>query len=104
MTGRGIDQVLPHPVNPVLYEPYVRDAREYVQLAETANGPIPRPVAYAYMPIKTGRRRGSARQRRRVDHLARKTALSLIICSIVIVLIGVLLAIFLPWINARFGH
>jgi poly-gamma-glutamate synthesis protein (capsule biosynthesis protein) len=49
MTGRGIDQVLPHPANPVLYEPYVRDAREYVQLAETANGTIPRPVDFAYI-------------------------------------------------------
>src|SRR5215475_4515622 len=49
MTGRGIDQVLPHPVNPVLYEPYLRDAREYVELAETANGPISRPVAFDYI-------------------------------------------------------
>jgi poly-gamma-glutamate synthesis protein (capsule biosynthesis protein) len=49
MTGRGIDQVLPHPVDPVLYEPYVRDAREYVALAEKANGPIPRPVTFDYI-------------------------------------------------------
>ena len=49
MTGRGIDQVLPHPVNPVLYEPYVRNAREYVDLAEAANGPIPRPVSLDYI-------------------------------------------------------
>jgi poly-gamma-glutamate synthesis protein (capsule biosynthesis protein) len=49
MTGRGIDQVLPHPGNPVLYESYVRDAREYVHLAETANGPIPQPVDFAYI-------------------------------------------------------
>jgi poly-gamma-glutamate capsule biosynthesis protein CapA/YwtB (metallophosphatase superfamily) len=49
MTGRGIDQVLPHPVNPVLYEPYVRDAREYVQLAEKAHGPIPRPLTFDYI-------------------------------------------------------
>ena len=42
MTGRGIDQALPHPVNPVLYEPYIRDARAYVDLAEAANGPIER--------------------------------------------------------------
>jgi len=49
MTGRGIDQVLPHPVNPVLYESYVRDAREYVDLAETAHGPIPRPVGFDYI-------------------------------------------------------
>jgi poly-gamma-glutamate capsule biosynthesis protein CapA/YwtB (metallophosphatase superfamily) len=49
MTGRGIDQALPHPVNPILYEPYVRDAREYVALAEKANGPIPRPLRSDYI-------------------------------------------------------
>jgi poly-gamma-glutamate capsule biosynthesis protein CapA/YwtB (metallophosphatase superfamily) len=49
MTGRGIDQALSHPVNPILYEPYVRDAREYVVLAEKANGPIPRPLSANYM-------------------------------------------------------
>ena len=49
MTGRGIDQVLAHPVNPILYEPYVRDAREYVALAEKANGPIPRPLSVDYI-------------------------------------------------------
>jgi poly-gamma-glutamate capsule biosynthesis protein CapA/YwtB (metallophosphatase superfamily) len=49
MTGRGIDQVLPHPGSPVLYEPYVCDAREYVELAEFAHGPISRPVDFAYI-------------------------------------------------------
>lgn len=49
MTGRGTDQVLPHPGNPVLYESYIRDARDYVLLAETAHGPIPRPVDFAYI-------------------------------------------------------
>jgi poly-gamma-glutamate capsule biosynthesis protein CapA/YwtB (metallophosphatase superfamily) len=49
MTGRGIDQVLPHPGNPALYESYVRDARDYVQLAEMAHGPITRPVDFAYI-------------------------------------------------------
>ncbi len=49
MTGRGIDQILPHPAAPVLYEPVVRDAREYVRLAETAHGPIPKPVDFAYV-------------------------------------------------------
>jgi poly-gamma-glutamate capsule biosynthesis protein CapA/YwtB (metallophosphatase superfamily) len=49
MTGRGIDQVLPHPVNPNLYEPFVRDAREYVALAEKAHGPIPRPLSSDYI-------------------------------------------------------
>src|SRR5262245_3813013 len=49
MTGRGIDQVLPHPGNPVLYESYVCDAREYVNLAEAAHGAIPRPVDFDYI-------------------------------------------------------
>lgn len=49
MTGRGIDQALPHPVAPALYEPYVRDAGEYVELAEKAHGPIPRPVSFDYI-------------------------------------------------------
>lgn len=47
MTGRGIDQILPHPGNPALYERFVRDAREYVRLAERVAGPIPRPVDVA---------------------------------------------------------
>src|SRR6266536_723360 len=49
MTGRGIDQVLPHPLNPRLYEPYLSDARAYVDLAENANGPVPRPVDFDYI-------------------------------------------------------
>jgi len=49
MTGRGIDQALPHPVNPILYEPYVGDAREYVALAEKANGSIPYPLSADYI-------------------------------------------------------
>jgi poly-gamma-glutamate synthesis protein (capsule biosynthesis protein) len=49
MTGRGIDQVLPHPGDPALYESYVRDAREYAQLAEVAHGPIPQPVDFSYI-------------------------------------------------------
>jgi poly-gamma-glutamate capsule biosynthesis protein CapA/YwtB (metallophosphatase superfamily) len=49
MTGRGIDQILPHPCDPSLYESYVRDAREYARLAEVAHGPIPRPVDFAYI-------------------------------------------------------
>ncbi|KFE60588.1 CapA family protein [Hyalangium minutum] len=46
MTGRGIDQVLPHPVPPQLHEEYVRDARDYVALAETRNGPIRVPIGF----------------------------------------------------------
>ena len=48
MSGRAIDQILPHAVDPRLYEPYITDAREYVALAETVNGTIPRPVEYRY--------------------------------------------------------
>lgn len=49
MTGRGVDQVLPHPSDPVLYEPYVESALEYVEMAEKTNGPIPKPVDYGYI-------------------------------------------------------
>lgn len=44
MTGRGIDQVLPAPGDPRLWEAYVDDAGAYVALAEAASGPVPRPV------------------------------------------------------------
>lgn len=47
MTGRGIDQVLPHPGVPTLFEPWVRDARDYVRLAEGVNGTIEAPLAPA---------------------------------------------------------
>ncbi len=49
MTGRGIDQILPHPSGHQLFESYVRDAREYVRLAESRHGPINVPVAPAYI-------------------------------------------------------
>lgn len=49
MTGRGIDQVLPHPSEPRIYESYVRSAVGYVKLAEEHSGPIPRPVEYSYI-------------------------------------------------------
>ncbi|WP_280401167.1 CapA family protein [Nocardia carnea] len=46
MLGRGVDQLLPRPGHPRLREPCVRDARRYVELAEQANGPIPRPYGF----------------------------------------------------------
>lgn len=49
MTGRGVDQVLPHPCHPRIHESYVRSAEMYVQLAERANGPIPRAVDFPYI-------------------------------------------------------
>jgi poly-gamma-glutamate synthesis protein (capsule biosynthesis protein) len=48
MTGRGVDQILPHPGDPRLREQCVDDARAYVRLAERASGPIPVPVSFAW--------------------------------------------------------
>ncbi|GAA2401622.1 CapA family protein [Actinomadura vinacea] len=48
MLGRGVDQILPHPGDPALMEGYVRDARDYVTLAEVENGPIPSPVDFGW--------------------------------------------------------
>jgi poly-gamma-glutamate capsule biosynthesis protein CapA/YwtB (metallophosphatase superfamily) len=49
MLGRGIDQILPHPSDPHLYEPAVSLATTYVELAERANGSIPKPVDFRYV-------------------------------------------------------
>jgi poly-gamma-glutamate synthesis protein (capsule biosynthesis protein) len=49
MTGRGVDQILPHPSDPRIHEPFVSDARDYVALAEAVNGPIPRPAGFGYV-------------------------------------------------------
>jgi poly-gamma-glutamate synthesis protein (capsule biosynthesis protein) len=49
MTGRGVDQILPHPSAPLLYESYVTSALDYVALAEQTHGAIARPVEFAYV-------------------------------------------------------
>ena len=49
MTGRGIDQILPYPSEPFIPEFALSDAREYVRLAEEANGSIPTPVSFSYI-------------------------------------------------------
>jgi len=49
MTGRGIDQALPHPGDPRLHEPSVENASEYVKLAERANGALPCPLDFRYI-------------------------------------------------------
>ncbi|MCM5571282.1 CapA family protein [Burkholderiaceae bacterium FT117] len=49
MTGRGIDQAFARHDSPELYEPWVRDAREYLRLAEEANGPLPRPIDHDWV-------------------------------------------------------
>jgi len=49
MLGRGIDQVLPHPGDPRIFEPLIVSADGYVALAESAHGPIPKPVDFSYV-------------------------------------------------------
>jgi poly-gamma-glutamate capsule biosynthesis protein CapA/YwtB (metallophosphatase superfamily) len=49
MTGRGIDQILPHPADPRLFESYLHSAKDYVALAEEVSGAIDRPVEFAYV-------------------------------------------------------
>lgn len=49
MIGRGIDQVMPFPSPPELFERYVAAATDYLALAERAHGPIPRSVEPAYV-------------------------------------------------------
>jgi poly-gamma-glutamate capsule biosynthesis protein CapA/YwtB (metallophosphatase superfamily) len=48
MTGRAIDQLLPHPGDPKLRESVVTNARTYIRLAEEVSGPIPAPFDYAW--------------------------------------------------------
>ena len=48
MPGRGVDQILPYPLDPGLREAFVEDARTYVKLAEKMNGPIPHPVNFSW--------------------------------------------------------
>jgi poly-gamma-glutamate capsule biosynthesis protein CapA/YwtB (metallophosphatase superfamily) len=49
MTGRGIDQILPHPGDPRLHERYVASAVDYLRLAERVAGRIERPVPFGYV-------------------------------------------------------
>jgi poly-gamma-glutamate capsule biosynthesis protein CapA/YwtB (metallophosphatase superfamily) len=49
MTGRGVDQILPQPCDPILHESYATSALHYVELAEEAHGPLPRRVAPGYV-------------------------------------------------------
>jgi poly-gamma-glutamate synthesis protein (capsule biosynthesis protein) len=49
MSGRGVDQILPHPCDPRLHEPYMDSAIDYVSLAERVVGPIPRAVDFSYV-------------------------------------------------------
>lgn len=49
MTGRGVDQILPHPSDPELYECHTASALDYLRLAERRHGSISRPVSFSYI-------------------------------------------------------
>lgn len=49
MTGRGIDQILPHPSDPEIHEGVMCSALGYVSLSERAHGSIDRPVPFEYI-------------------------------------------------------
>lgn len=49
MTGRGIDQILPHPGDPAICERFMASALGYVNLAEQVSGSVPKPVGFSYI-------------------------------------------------------
>ncbi len=49
MTGRGVDQILPYPGDPAIFEDYMTSALDYAGLAERAHGKIKKPVGFAYV-------------------------------------------------------
>ena len=49
MTGRGIDQVLPHPGAARIFEEYAHSAKHYVEAAERVSGGIARRVDFSYI-------------------------------------------------------
>ncbi|WP_417671136.1 CapA family protein [Roseibium sp.] len=49
MTGRGIDQALPYPGNPRLFERFMSSAKGYIELAERANGPLSLPLGFSHV-------------------------------------------------------
>lgn len=49
MLGRGIDQILPFPSDPILDEPVATSAIDYVRYAESVNGSIPLPSSFGYV-------------------------------------------------------
>jgi poly-gamma-glutamate capsule biosynthesis protein CapA/YwtB (metallophosphatase superfamily) len=49
MTGRGIDQVMPHPSDPEIHEGVMDSAIGYVRLSERLHGALERPVPFDYV-------------------------------------------------------
>lgn len=48
MIGRGLDQAFRESVDPILHEPWVKDASVYLKLAEEKSGPVATPVEPGY--------------------------------------------------------
>jgi poly-gamma-glutamate capsule biosynthesis protein CapA/YwtB (metallophosphatase superfamily) len=49
MAGRGVDQILPAPSDPEIFERWMSSALSYVALAEARCGPIARPIGFDYV-------------------------------------------------------
>lgn len=49
MLGRGIDQAFEKSCPSHLYESYVKDARDYIRIAEEKSGMIKTPLSYDYV-------------------------------------------------------
>ncbi|MBN1628537.1 MAG: CapA family protein [Thermoleophilia bacterium] len=49
MLGRGVDQILPHPSDPRLRDNRTNSALYFLEQAEAASGPIPKPVDFSYV-------------------------------------------------------
>jgi poly-gamma-glutamate synthesis protein (capsule biosynthesis protein) len=49
LVGRGIDQILTHPGDPTIHEPWLRSTLQYVDLAELQSGPLPQGVDPDYI-------------------------------------------------------
>ncbi len=49
MSGRGLDQAMPHSVDPRLYERYIKDARDYVSLLDRQGSTIDQPLSYEWI-------------------------------------------------------
>jgi poly-gamma-glutamate synthesis protein (capsule biosynthesis protein) len=49
MIGRGIDQIFPYSSDPNIFEPYIKDAREYIRLSELKYGTFSHPVEFGYI-------------------------------------------------------
>ncbi len=49
MTGRGVDQIMPHSVDPAIQEPVVQSALDYLSMVEQVSGNIAKPVSFDYI-------------------------------------------------------